>query len=89
MFLGYDEVSHHSGIERPETLRELAKIDKAFTRLARAAADASRSYHLVVLADVDHADDVWVAQLGHGTGLAAEALELVGVRRAGRSPTRR
>ena len=34
MFLGYDEVAHHSGIERPETLRELAKIDKA-VRAAR------------------------------------------------------
>ena len=34
MFLGYDEVAHHSGIERPETLRELAKIDRAFARLA-------------------------------------------------------
>ena len=30
MFLGYDEVAHHSGIERPETLKELAKIDRAF-----------------------------------------------------------
>ncbi len=35
MFLGYDEVAHHSGIERPETLRELAKIDRAFARLAQ------------------------------------------------------
>ncbi len=51
MFLGYDEVAHHSGIERPETLRELAKIDKAFARLARAAEDAPRSYRIVVLAD--------------------------------------
>ena len=51
MFLGYDEVAHHSGIERPETLRELAKIDRAFARLARAAEDAPRPYRLVVLAD--------------------------------------
>ncbi len=42
MFLGYDEVAHHSGIERPETLKELAKIDKAFARLARAAEDTPR-----------------------------------------------
>ena len=51
MFLGYDEVAHHSGIERPETLRELAKIDRAFARLARAAEDAPRPYRIVVLAD--------------------------------------
>ena len=34
----------------------------------------------VVLAGVDHADDVRVRELGDGAGLAAEALELVGVR---------
>ena len=33
----------------------------------------------VVLAVVDHADDVRVRELRHGAGLAAEALELVGV----------
>ncbi len=33
----------------------------------------------LVLAGVDHADDVRVRQLGDGPGLASEALELVGV----------
>jgi hypothetical protein len=51
MFLGYDEVAHHSGVERPETLRELAKIDRQLGRLARVAADAEREYEVVVLAD--------------------------------------
>lgn len=51
MFLGYDEVAHHSGTERPETLAELAKIDKAFGRLEIALRDAPRMYHIVVLAD--------------------------------------
>ena len=35
----------------------------------------------VLLAGVDHADDVRVGELGDGARLAAEALELVGVRR--------
>jgi uncharacterized membrane protein YvlD (DUF360 family) len=51
MFLGYDEVAHHSGTERPETLRELEKIDRAFGRLERALKDAPRHYQVVVLAD--------------------------------------
>ena len=51
MFLGYDEVAHHSGVERAETLAELAKIDAAFGRLARAAAEAPRPYRIVVLGD--------------------------------------
>lgn len=51
MFLGYDEVAHHSGTERPETLAELEKIDRAFGRLERAIVDAPRPYKIVVLAD--------------------------------------
>ena len=51
MFLGYDEVAHHSGVERAETLSELAKIDKAFGRLARAVEEAQRPYRIVVLGD--------------------------------------
>src|SRR5918995_201985 len=35
----------------------------------------------ILLAGVDHADDVRVVELGDGAGLAAEALQLVGVRR--------
>ncbi|HET6172777.1 MAG TPA: phage holin family protein [Gaiellales bacterium] len=51
MFLGYDEVAHHSGIERAETLRELQKIDRQIARLERAAFDAPREYELVMLSD--------------------------------------
>jgi uncharacterized membrane protein YvlD (DUF360 family) len=50
-FLGYDEVAHHSGIERPDTLATLREIDRQFARIAAAAKDAPRPYHLVVLAD--------------------------------------
>ncbi len=50
-FLGYDEVAHHSGIERPETLLVLRRIDRLFERLARVAAEAPRDYRLVVLSD--------------------------------------
>jgi uncharacterized membrane protein YvlD (DUF360 family) len=51
MFLGYDEVAHHSGVERAETLSELAKIDTAFGRLVRAVEEAPRPYRIVVLGD--------------------------------------
>jgi uncharacterized membrane protein YvlD (DUF360 family) len=50
-FLGYDEVAHHSGIERPDTLATLRKIDRQFARIEAAAKDAPRPYRLVVLAD--------------------------------------
>ena len=50
-FLGYDEVAHHSGIERAETLAVLRKIDRQFARIERASREGPRPYHLVVLAD--------------------------------------
>ena len=50
-FLAYDEVAHHSGIERPETLVTLRRVDRQIRRIAAAAADAPRPYRLVVLSD--------------------------------------
>jgi uncharacterized membrane protein YvlD (DUF360 family) len=50
-FSGYDEVAHHSGIERPDTLSVLRNIDETFDRIARATEDAPRPYHVVVLSD--------------------------------------
>jgi hypothetical protein len=50
-FLGYDEVAHHSGIERYDTLQVLRRIDRQFDRLAKAAMDAPRPYRFVVLSD--------------------------------------
>jgi len=50
-FLAYDEVAHHSGIERPDTLAVLRKVDRQIARIEKAAAEAPRPYRLVVLAD--------------------------------------
>ena len=50
-FLGYDEVAHHSGVERFDSLEVLRSIDQQIGRLHRAAALAPRDYHLVCLSD--------------------------------------
>ncbi|ATY09916.1 hypothetical protein CU254_05170 [Amycolatopsis sp. AA4] len=50
-FLGYDEVAHHSGIERFDTLEVLRSIDQQFARLLRAARLSPRKYHIVGLSD--------------------------------------
>jgi len=50
-FLAYDEVAHHSGIERQDTLAVLRKVDRQIARIERAAAEAPRPYRLVVLSD--------------------------------------
>jgi len=50
-FLAYDEVAHHSGIERVDTLAVLRDVDRQIAHIASAAAAAARPYELVVLSD--------------------------------------
>jgi uncharacterized membrane protein YvlD (DUF360 family) len=50
-FSSYDEVAHHSGLERSDTLEALRKLDQQFGRIARARRYAPRPYELVVLSD--------------------------------------
>ncbi|MGA9859735.1 MAG: phage holin family protein [Solirubrobacteraceae bacterium] len=50
-FSSYDEVAHHSGLERVDTLEALRKLDQQFGRIERARRFAPRPYKLVVLSD--------------------------------------
>jgi uncharacterized membrane protein YvlD (DUF360 family) len=50
-FLAYDEVAHHSGIERADTLSVLRQVDRQIGRIAAAAEHAPRPYKFVVLSD--------------------------------------
>jgi len=50
-FSSYDEVAHHSGLEREDTLEALRKLDQQFGRIERARRYAARPYELVVLSD--------------------------------------
>src|SRR4051812_47871085 len=50
-FLAYDEVAHHSGIERPDALSTLRQVDRQIGRIAAARQYAPRPYRLVVLSD--------------------------------------
>ncbi|HWQ19669.1 MAG TPA: phage holin family protein [Methanotrichaceae archaeon] len=50
-FSSYDEVAHHSGIERKDALGTLRRLDKQFARLEKASVRAPRPYRFVVLSD--------------------------------------
>ena len=50
-FSSYDEVAHHSGLERHDTLEALRKLDKQLVRIMRARRYAPRPYEIVVLSD--------------------------------------
>jgi uncharacterized membrane protein YvlD (DUF360 family) len=50
-FSSYDEVAHHSGLERADTLEALRKLDAQFAQVDRARRYAPRPYEIVVLSD--------------------------------------
>ncbi len=50
-FVDYDELAHHAGPERLESLRSLTGVDQALASLERAAASAPREYSIVVVSD--------------------------------------
>jgi hypothetical protein len=50
-FSSYDEVAHHSGLQRADTMEALRKLDEQFGRLDRARRYAPRPYEIVVLSD--------------------------------------
>jgi hypothetical protein len=47
----YDEVAHHAGPARPESMRALESLDRMLGVLQRLAPEAARRYELVVLSD--------------------------------------
>jgi hypothetical protein len=50
-YLGYDEVAHHTGPERPEAMAQLDRVDRMMRSLSRAAEDATRPYHFIMVSD--------------------------------------
>jgi uncharacterized membrane protein YvlD (DUF360 family) len=50
-YVDYDEIAHHAGMFRPESLAALDGLDRVIGTLERLAAHAARRYHIVVLSD--------------------------------------
>ena len=66
-FSSYDEVAHHSGLERADTLEALRKLDQQFGRIERARRFAPRPYEIVVLSDHGQTQGATFKQRnGHG-----------------------
>ena len=66
-FSSYDEVAHHSGLERADTLEALRKLDRQFGRIERARTYAPRPYEIVVLSDHGQTQGATFKQRnGHG-----------------------
>ena len=50
-FVDYDEIAHHAGVDRVESRRALAGLDRILALIAKAEQDATRPYRFVVLSD--------------------------------------
>src|SRR5439155_19285886 len=50
-FTDYDEVAHHAGPTRPESIASLVGVDRALAVLERVSRVAPRPYRFVVLSD--------------------------------------
>ncbi|GEL94292.1 alkaline phosphatase family protein [Cellulomonas composti] len=62
----YDEIAHHAGPTRPESLRALEGLDRVLRTLTEVVAAAPREYRIVVLSD-------------HGQALGSTYEQLTGV----------
>jgi len=63
----YDEIAHHAGPTRPESLRSLEGLDRVLGTFERVVAVAPREYRIVVLSDHGQALGATYEQLGGET----------------------
>ena len=88
-FSSYDEVAHHSGLERADTLEALRKLDEQFGRIDRARRYAARPYEIVVLSDHGQTQGATFQQRnGYGLGDLVERSLASGSGRRGRGRRR-
>ncbi len=72
----YDEVAHHTGIDRHYTYKVLKQMDRAFGHFERVARDAPRPVHFVVLSDHGQSQGATFLQK-YGTTLGAFVASLL------------
>jgi hypothetical protein len=77
-FVDYDEIAHHAGVVRPESLAALAGLDGVLDLLEKVAASAPREYQFVVLSDHGQSQGATFRQLT-GRGLEEAVREYSGV----------
>ncbi len=76
-YLDYDEVAHHAGVAREESLRSMEGVDKVIGMLQRVSEQAPRPYHFVVLSDHGQSQGATFLQR-YGASLEDTVRELMG-----------
>jgi hypothetical protein len=77
-FVDYDEIAHHAGPTRPESLASLEGIDRVLGTLEAVAAASPRPYRFVVLSDHGQSQGATFRQR-YGMGLEDLVLDLMTV----------
>lgn len=62
-FVDYDEVAHHAGPSRPETMRTLESLDRVLEFFEELGTEVRRDYELVVVSDHGQAQGMTFRQL--------------------------
>ncbi|MEU4293573.1 phage holin family protein [Kribbella sp. NPDC026596] len=78
-YVDYDEVAHHAGSLRPESLAALDRLDHVLACLEEVAASAPRPYRLVILSDHGQSQGAIFADR-YGIDLAALCSQLTAAR---------
>lgn len=66
-FVDYDEVAHHAGPSRPESMRTLESLDRVIEFFEELSAEVRRDYELVVVSDHGQAQGMTFKQLTGST----------------------
>jgi hypothetical protein len=74
-YVDYDEIAHHAGMFRPESLAALDGLDRMLASLETLAAGAARSYRIVVVSDHGQSQGAtFLSRHGHDLAAACEQL---------------
>lgn len=76
-FVDYDEVAHHAGPSRPESMRTLDGLDRVLNLFEQIAREVHRNYEIVLVSDHGQAQGATFSQLS-GATLHETVAELAG-----------
>jgi predicted AlkP superfamily pyrophosphatase or phosphodiesterase/uncharacterized membrane protein YvlD (DUF360 family) len=68
-YLDYDEIAHHAGIARPESMAALVGLDNIVGILTKAAKSSVRPYHVVFVSDHGQSQGPTFKQVNNGNNL--------------------
>ncbi|MES2212448.1 MAG: alkaline phosphatase family protein, partial [Pseudomonadota bacterium] len=77
-YVDYDEIAHHAGIARPESMAALSGLDNIVGILTKAAAIAPRPYHVIFVSDHGQSQGPTFKQINGGQNLETIVGDLLG-----------